>query len=137
MACMGFAWLVSGAPAIAQPPDNPGGKGMLPVASDPPTLMEQQRRRQLLLLRYVRALGDRIRGNWIRPDGVDADAVCRVKVRQIPGGAVISLQVMPDCPYDAAGRRSLEVAVLRSQPLPYEGFETVFSDKLILDFRAE
>ena len=58
-------------------------------------------------------------------------------IRQIPGGTVIDAQVDPSCPYDEAGRRSVEAAVLKAQPLPYQGFESVFNRTLILNFRAE
>ncbi|MEO6364766.1 MAG: protein TolA, partial [Luteimonas sp.] len=37
-------------------------------------------------------------------------------------------------PYDAIGRRSVEAAVLKAQPLPYAGFEEVFNRTLILSF---
>ena len=46
-------------------------------------------------------------------------------------------RVDPSCPYDEAGRRSVEAAVLKAQPLPYQGFESVFNRTLILNFRAE
>jgi colicin import membrane protein len=32
------------------------------------------------------------------------------------------------------GRRAIHAAVLKSQPLPYAGFEAVFSPSLALDF---
>jgi colicin import membrane protein len=45
--------------------------------------------------------------------------------------------VSPSCPYDALGKRSVEAAVLKAQPLPYAGFESVFSRELKLNFQAE
>ena len=36
-----------------------------------------------------------------------------------------------------SGRRSVEAAVLKAQPLPYRGFESVFSRNLTINFRAE
>jgi colicin import membrane protein len=86
---------------------------------------------------YARALTEAIRSNWIQPDNVSPTQVCRIKIRQIPGGEVIDAQVDPSCPYDEAGRRSVEAAVLRAQPLPYRGFESVFKRDLTLNFRAE
>jgi colicin import membrane protein len=41
------------------------------------------------------------------------------------------------CPYDDAGRRSLENAVLRTKTLPYKGFEKVFQRNLTLIFRPQ
>ena len=61
---------------------------------------------------------------------------CRLTIRQIPGGQVIDVQVQPSCPYDELGRRSVEAAVLKAQPLPYAGFESVFNRTLNLNFEA-
>ncbi|HRO28373.1 MAG TPA: protein TolA, partial [Luteimonas sp.] len=62
---------------------------------------------------------------------------CRIVIRQIPGGEVVSAEVDPSCPYDAQGRRSVEAAVLKAQPLPYVGFESVFQRNLTLNFQAQ
>lgn len=87
-------------------------------------------------LHYSQTLMTKIRANWIQAGIAGADAVCPVKVRQIPGGEVVSVDVMPECPYDDAGKRSVERAILKYQPLPYSGFERVFSRTLILRFRV-
>jgi colicin import membrane protein len=86
---------------------------------------------------YRQALIEKIRGNWTQPDNVSPTQVCKIVIKQIPGGEVISAEVDPSCPYDEAGRRSVEAAVLKAQPLPHRGFETVFSRTLTLNFRAE
>lgn len=86
---------------------------------------------------YRQALMEKIRDNWTRPDNVPPGQACKIVIRQIPGGTVIDAQVDPSCPYDEAGRRSVEAAVLKAQPLPYQGFESVFNRTLILNFRAE
>jgi colicin import membrane protein len=49
----------------------------------------------------------------------------------------MDVQVSASCPYDELGRRSVEAAVLKAQPLPYAGFETVFSRTLTLNFEAQ
>lgn len=86
---------------------------------------------------YAKALTDAIRSNWTQPDNVSSSQVCKIVIRQIPGGTVIDAQVDPSCPYDEQGRRSVEAAVLKAQPLPYQGFESVFSRTLTINFRAE
>jgi colicin import membrane protein len=86
---------------------------------------------------YADAIAGAIRRNWIRPDNVQANQRCRIVIRQLPGGEVIDAQVDPSCPYDELGRRSVEAAVLKAQPLPYAGFESVFQRTLILNFQAE
>lgn len=89
-----------------------------------------------LLARYSAALQQAIQRNWTRPDSVPLGQKCRIVIRQIPGGEVIDAKVDPSCPYDELGRRSVEAAVLKAQPLPYAGFEAVFQRTLILNFEA-
>ncbi|MFZ5635558.1 MAG: cell envelope integrity protein TolA [Pseudomonadota bacterium] len=107
--------------AAANPP--PGNRG----ANDNAALAEA----------YRQALMQAIRSNWTQPDNVSPTQVCKIVIRQIPGGTVVDAQVDPSCPYDEAGKRSVEAAVLKAQPLPHRGFEAVFNRTLILNFRAE
>ena len=86
---------------------------------------------------YELALMQAIRSNWTRPDNIPPGQVCKIVIRQIPPGEVIEAQVDPSCPYDEQGRRSVEAAVLKAQPLPYKGFESVFNRTLIIRFRPE
>jgi colicin import membrane protein len=109
----------SAASASASPP--PGSRGTEPNLS----------------AAYTKALTDAIRNNWTQPDNVSSLQVCKILIRQIPGGEVVDAQVDPSCPYDEQGRRSVEAAVLKAQPLPYRGFESVFSRNLTINFRAE
>ncbi len=109
----------SDAAASASPP--PGNRGVDPN----------------LNAAYTKALSDAIRSNWTQPDNVSSSQVCKIVIRQIPGGEVIDAQVDPSCPYDEQGRRSVEAAVLKAQPLPYRGFESVFNRSLTINFRAE
>jgi colicin import membrane protein len=90
-----------------------------------------------LLARYQAALQDAILRNWVRPDSVALGQRCKLNIRQIPGGQVIDVQVDSSCPYDELGKRSVEAAVLKAQPLPYAGFESVFSRNLDLHFQAQ
>ena len=92
---------------------------------------------QELTARYAAAIQQAVLGQWIRPDTVPLGQRCRVSIRQIPGGEVIDVEVQPGCPFDEAGRRSLEAAVLRAKPLPYRGFESVFQRNLTLNFEAQ
>ncbi|MFS8063819.1 MAG: cell envelope integrity protein TolA [Luteimonas sp.] len=90
-----------------------------------------------LQARYFAAIADAIQRNWTRPDSVPLGQRCKLNIRQIPGGEVIDVQVAASCPYDELGRRSVEAAVLKAQPLPYAGFEAVFSRNLNLNFEAQ
>ena len=90
-----------------------------------------------LAARYAAALQAAIVAKWTRPDSIPAGAVCRLNIRQLPGGEVMNVEVSSPCAYDEQGRRSIEAAVLKAQPLPYQGFEAVFNRNLTLNFRAE
>jgi len=81
-------------------------------------------------------LQDAIQRNWTRPDSVPPGQRCKLVIRQLPGGEVIDVQVAASCPYDDLGKRQVEAAVLKAQPLAYEGFEAVFSRAILLTFRA-
>lgn len=90
-----------------------------------------------LKARYAAALQAAIVAKWIRPDTVPIGAACKLVIRQLPGGQVMGVEVASPCAYDEQGRRSIEAAVRKAEPLPYAGFEAVFSRTLNLNFRAE
>lgn len=89
-----------------------------------------------LASRYAAALTEAILRNWTRPESVPLGQRCVIVIKQVPGGSVIDAKVDPSCPYDELGRRSVEAAVLKAQPLPYAGFEAVFNRNLRLNFEA-
>lgn len=88
-----------------------------------------------LKAQYYAAIADAIRRNWTRPDNIPANVFCPIRIRQVPGGEVVDVEVLPSCPYDELGRRSVEAAVLKAQPLPYAGFESVFARDLTIRFK--
>nr|WP_255703249.1 cell envelope integrity protein TolA [Lysobacter sp. GX 14042] len=90
-----------------------------------------------LRARYAAALTEAIRAKWTRPETVPIGARCTLVIRQLPGGEVMSVDVGNPCSYDEQGRRSIEAAVLKAQPLPYSGFEKVFARELRLNFVAQ
>lgn len=90
-----------------------------------------------LKARYAAALQKAIESKWTRPETVPLGARCTLTIKQLPGGEVMSADVVASsCNYDEAGRRSIEAAVLKAQPLPYAGFEQVFARTLTLNFVA-
>ena len=107
-----------------------------PAASAPPP-PGNQGADSGLLAQYQVAIQQAVVRNWTRPDNVPLGQRCRITIRQLPGGEVIEAKVADSCPFDAAGRRSVEAAVLKAQPLPYAGFESVFSRTLLLNFEAQ
>jgi len=93
--------------------------------------------RSLSNARYSLAIQAAIERQWIRPESIQRGIPCQVRIRQIPGGEVVDVQISGSCPYDDLGKRSLEAAVLKASPLPYAGYEDVFSRDLVLTFRPE
>ncbi|MBB1088538.1 cell envelope integrity protein TolA [Lysobacter sp. SG-8] len=89
-----------------------------------------------LLAKYQSALQQAILSKWTRPETVPIGARCRLTIRQSPGGNVMSVEVGSPCAYDEQGQRSIEAAVLKAQPLPYAGFESVFQRTLTINFEA-
>lgn len=87
-----------------------------------------------LLGRYQAAIQNAVTQAWLRPDNIPAGSTCDIDIVQIRGGQVISANVEPSCPFDAAARRSVENAVMRAAPLPYRGFESVFNRQITLHF---
>lgn len=85
-----------------------------------------------LVDRYLLAISNQVDRNWSRPDTMAQGFRCTATVTQIPGGDVIGID-MSRCQGDAETLRSVEAAVMR-EPLPYRGFETVFSRTLQIPF---
>lgn len=86
--------------------------------------------------RYAAAIQEAVLRQWTRPESVPVGTRCKVVIRQLPGGEVVSAEVQPGCAMDAAGQDSVERAVLKAQPLPYRGYESVFARTLTLNFEA-
>lgn len=87
-----------------------------------------------LTSRYILALQNKVTDNWLRPDSAQPGLLCQVRIVQIPGGEVLSATVMSPCNGDESTRESLEQAVMRAQPLPYEGYESVFQRTITFNF---
>ncbi|MCG6117039.1 MAG: cell envelope integrity protein TolA [Aquimonas sp.] len=90
-----------------------------------------------LLGRYQVAIQQVVQRNWLRPETARPGIRCRLEIVQIPGGEVISASVATPCNADELTRRSIEAAVLRAQPLPYQGFESVFQRRIDFTFRFD
>ncbi len=86
---------------------------------------------------YAAAIQKAVLSQWIRPESVPLGLKCTIAIRQLPGGEVVEATVSASCPYDEAGKRSIEAAVRRAQPLPYRGFESVFQRNLTFNFTAQ
>src|SRR3546814_17929377 len=78
-----------------------------------------------LRARYAAAIQAAVLSNWTRPENVPLGQVCVIRITQLPGGAVMSANVDPSCPSDELGRRSVEQALPKANPLPSAGSEPV------------
>jgi colicin import membrane protein len=83
---------------------------------------------------YVIAIQSLVTQNWLRPPTAQAGLNCTVHVVQIPGGEVISSNIVGRCNGDEATRRSIIAAVDRTGVLPYRGFEDVFEREINFNF---
>lgn len=90
-----------------------------------------------LTARYAAAIQAAVTQNWNRPESVPPGLRCSLRIVQIPGGDVISAKVTSPCNADPAAQMSIEQAVMRAAPLPYRGFESVFSREITFNFKYD
>jgi colicin import membrane protein len=90
-----------------------------------------------LTARYAAAIQAAVTQNWNRPESIPAGLRCTLLIVQIPGGDVISANVTSPCNADPAARLSIEQAVMRAAPLPYRGYENVFSREIRFNFKFD
>ncbi len=89
-----------------------------------------------LLDQWMEVIRQRVIRSWRRPPSAKAGLECEVRVSQIPGGEVVSVQ-MGKCNGDATVIRSIENAVYRSSPLPPPADPSLFERTLIFTFKPE
>lgn len=95
-----------------------------------------QRRTELASLRdrYANAIAQKVERNWIHPVSAVQPGSCRVRVKQIPGGDVVSVDASA-CTGDPSYRQSVEAAVFRAAPLPQPPDPAVFDRDIIFTFK--
>lgn len=87
-----------------------------------------------LKAQYVAAIQNALKQNWQAPANISLEP-CLLHIVQLKGGEVVSAKTDSTCPLDDVGRKSLEDAAFRASPLPYQGFETVFSRTIDMNFK--
>lgn len=90
-----------------------------------------------LAARYQAAIQAVVTQNWNRPESAQPGLLCKLHIVQIPGGEVLSVRVGTPCNADQITRNSIEQAVMKAEPLPYQGYEKVFQRSIDLNFRYE
>ncbi len=84
---------------------------------------------------YVLEITNLVTRNWYRSPTARPGLRCRLQVQQIPGGDIISADVVKSkCNADEATQRSIIAAVKRAGVLPYRGFEKVFEREIEFEF---
>ena len=124
---------------LAQLEDLAKAKPLPPQPPQPPRTAPpgQEGTSDELLARYSAAIQSVVTANWLRPDSAQAGLSCALDITQIVGGEVIEVHVVPPCNADDITRRSIEAAVQRAQPLPYQGYEKVFQRKIRFNFHYD
>lgn len=90
-----------------------------------------------LLARYTGALQNAVTQNWNRPDNAPSGLICAVQIIQLPGGEVMKATVINPCNADQVTRNSIEQAVMKASPLPYQGYEKVFERDITFKFHYD
>lgn len=65
-----------------------------------------------------------VQQNWRKPPTTGDDMVCLLNIRLVPGGDVTDVS-LGNCRVDTSTERSIKDAVMRSSPLPWDGYEDV------------
>lgn len=93
-----------------------------------------QRETDDLRAQYASLIQQVVTQNWRRPQNTPPGVRCALRVIQVPGGSVLSASIASPCNADPITQQSLIEAVQRASPLPYQGFERVFTRDLTFIF---
>jgi colicin import membrane protein len=88
------------------------------------------------MAQYAAQITARIERAWIRPPSARTGLDCELHVTQVPGGAVVSVQITR-CNGDDSVRQSIEAAVYRASPLPLPQDASLFERNLVVTFRPD
>ena len=88
------------------------------------------------MARYIYAIQQKIRQNWVQPASAQPGIECIALVRQLPGGEVTGV-VIDRCNGDAAVQRSIEAAIFKASPLPQPQNPALFDRNLRITVKPE
>jgi len=83
---------------------------------------------------YIGAIQSHVTSHWRRPSDTEPGNKAEVYITQAPGGYIISVRV-ESCTGSAAFCKSVEAAVLRSEPLPQPSEKALFDRDIRFTFR--
>ena len=81
---------------------------------------------------YVAQIRRQVERNWSAPASAGAELKCSVRVRQLPGGEVVGVNIL-NCNGDDAVKRSVEAAIYKSSPLPEPSDPNLFDRNILLN----
>ena len=93
----------------------------------------REREHQSIVDKHVEIIRQKVTRNWLRPAGSVAGLACTVRVRIIPGGDVLDVQITRSSG-NAVFDRSVETAVLKASPLPLPADRALFDRFRVLEF---
>ena len=85
---------------------------------------------------YQFAIAQKIRRSWAVPASAGPETRCTVRVTQLPGGEVVSVNII-SCNGDSAVQRSVAAAIRRASPLPEPSNPDLFDRNLTLNLTLE
>jgi hypothetical protein len=88
---------------------------------------------------YARALYARVYPNWANDsysNDLKPDTTCAARIVQMPGGQILTVDILPDCAFGKESQEALVKAVHQATPLPYFGYESVFQREIRMVFHA-
>jgi len=97
--------------------------------------IEAERARQVQgeVDRYIDIIKQHVQRRWIEPPNVSEGLSCKVQVRLMPGGGVLSVRISASSG-DPIFDRSVETAVMKASPLPLPKDPTLFDRFRDLEF---
>lgn len=123
-----------GATTTADVEESAGAEGAPESATDVTTGQEVPKVRSDRKVLYAAALRAAVARQWKSMHAADPPSGCVLVISQQAGGVVVSSEATSCLGGDSSARRGLEAAALMAQPLPYQGFEDVFTGTAVLHF---
>lgn len=88
---------------------------------------------------YVSALYAAIYPHWASEsysNDLQPSSTCAARIVQVPGGDILSVDILPECAFGKEGQAALITAVHQSVPLPYRGYESFYQREIRMVFHA-
>lgn len=85
---------------------------------------------------WIGLIQDAVQRNWVRPGGLDQNFSCVVEVEKLPGGQIVSVEVVESCGSPLLDN-SVVNAVRKSDPLPIAPTPAVDEREIRFTFKPE